>query len=892
MHDKTPVGNLHAMLPSGTVTFLFTDIAGSTARWESNPEAMRAALAEHNLILAAVFAENRGYVFKTVGDAFCVAFESAGDAVASSFAAHERLSRAHHPLTIRVGIHTGEIVPTGDDYFGPPVNKVARIQAACNPGQTLASEATKGLLGPDISVKDLGRHTLKDLLEPTQIWQVGEGSFPPIKSLSASSNNLPVLTTSFVGREREMGQLATLLASSRLITLTGAGGTGKSRLAIQFAADNLERFPDGIWFIELAPLLDRSDVIREVVKTVGVKTGDESPEERLERHLANQTCLLILDNCEHVLDEVCAVAESIQRRCPGVSLIATSREPLGAQGERVYAVPSLAAPSAERRLTMDDLLHFGSTALFIDRLASAAPEQQISSAQAPTIANICERLDGIPLAIELAAARGRSMTLQEIEKRLNDRFRLLTGGRRTAVSRQQTLRALIDWSVNLLTDQQRGFFVSLGVFVGGWDLESAEHVCADEDRGIDSLDIADLLAALVDKSLVGFDSTKGRYHLLESMRHYALEELESQDWALDLRDRHARYFLSFADEFVDNSESVRSDRFKRFFENIENHRAAIEWLSGDDANISKLVRSLIKAYGGWYWIRRTDEYTKLLGALLERAEGHIDAEELLAARCEHMSNLVMLGDPHAEGLLEDCIAAFVAGGPRVAGRNAIMAGYALFFLGQHERAISMLELYVPVMPDSLRAGGFHVLSNAYASVGRYREALETFATSAGLLLAEKSWLDYQHPAGAMIVCWVLLGRFREAIERALDLVRFKADHEFAMTLGSYQSAAFAHLAIETGEHWFAALLHAKMEARRVSTTVLNDPFDLLAIRTVQEMVEKAVEPSLLAKAARSVNEVDLEPWLRSLLPIRVDDIYGEGPRFPNAHLLPRQPVAG
>jgi predicted ATPase len=547
------------MLPSGTVTFLFTDIVGSTARWEADPAVMRIALAEHNTILEAVVSEFGGHLFKTVGDAFCVAFSQPEEALAAASRVHAQLALASNPLQVRIGIHTGQISPTGNDYFGPPVNKVARIQSVANGGQTLFSDATRGLMPAKLECKDLGSHSLKDLLEPTRLWQLGHEDFAELKSLSSIPNNLPIQSTSFVGRNEEMSQIGGLLEKSRLVTLTGTGGTGKSRLSIQVAAENLNQFPDGIWFCEFAPIADREDVLPILATCLDLPASPDGLRERLLGHLKSKKSLLILDNCEHVLDSVSQLAEQILGQCPTVTLLVTSREPLGSRGETTFRVPSLALPASNERVPIEMLEEFGSTALFLERLATVAPSYRLETQDSPRIAQICRRLDGIPLAIELAAARPRAMTLDQIEKKLDDRFRLLTGGSRNALSRLQTLRALIDWSFRLLNEWERAFFVSLAVFTGGWDLAAAETICSQGLEDVDEFEVIDLLTALVDKSLVVFDQRTGHYHLLESLRQYGLEQLELVPWALTLRDRHGEVFLP-AGEGVCDGRTGRESR--------------------------------------------------------------------------------------------------------------------------------------------------------------------------------------------------------------------------------------------------------------------------------------------------------------------------------------------
>ena len=526
--------------------------------------------------------------------------KSAEDAVSAARAAHENLGQAKDPLKIRIGIHTGSIKPTGDDYFGPPVNKTSRILNAAHGGQTLISESTKALLPKDVLTKDLGSHVLRDLLEPTRIWQLGIGNFAGIKSVSSVPNNLPFQTTSFIGREDDRLRLAELAKRSRLITLTGTGGTGKSRLSLQFAADNLDQYEDGVWFCELALLFEEHDVLRAVADAVKAPEIDGSLEDRLVVFFAGKQALLILDNCEQVLDAASKIAELLIGACPNLSVVATSRERLGARGETAFRVPSLPCPDPARRPTIDDLDHYGSTALFVDRLRVAAPEYRLQPNEALTVSKICQRLDGIPLAIELAAARGRAMTLETIEKRLDDRFRLLTGGSRNALSRQQTLRALIDWSVQLLNETDALFFISLSVFAGSWDIDAAEAICSAAPGSPDPVEVLDLLTTLVDKSLVVFERERNRYRMLETMRQYALERLQNEPAALIYRDAHADFYLrkdrlESLDERASNNYDVLAD----FACDYENFRQAVDWKAGKKDGLEQALFALTRASVGF-----------------------------------------------------------------------------------------------------------------------------------------------------------------------------------------------------------------------------------------------------------------------------------------------------
>jgi predicted ATPase/class 3 adenylate cyclase len=564
-------------LPTGTVTFLFTDIEGSTQLWEQHPDAMRLALARHDASLTAAIQSNHGHVFKTVGDAFCAAFAMAPDAIDAALAAQRHLhalqpsavpSAAGLALKVRIALHTGAAKVRGGDYFGPALNRVARLLAIAHGGQVLLSGATQELVQDDLppgsSLRDLGRHRLRDLQRPEQVYQLFApdlpAHFPPLRSLEAFRHNLPVQLTSFIGRKREMAEVKRLLAESRLLTLTGSGGCGKTRLALQVAADLLEEFPEGVWLVELAPLADPGLVPQAVASVLGLR---EEPGRSLTATLTDalraRSLLLVLDNCEHLLSACAQLVESLLHACPQLRVLASSREGLGIGGEQTYPVPSLSLPDPQRLPALDELQEYEAVRLFAERAGLSQPRFAVTAANAPSVVQVCRRLDGIPLAIELAAARMKALPVEKIAERLDDCFRLLTGGSRTALPRQQTLRALIDWSYNLLSEPERTLLRRVSVFAGGWTLEAAEAVCAGEAEcagappgplpGIKAWEVIDLLTSLVEKSLVMYEEQGGeaRYRLLETVRQYARDRLLETGEAAAVRGRHRDWCLALAE---------------------------------------------------------------------------------------------------------------------------------------------------------------------------------------------------------------------------------------------------------------------------------------------------------------------------------------------------------
>jgi predicted ATPase/class 3 adenylate cyclase len=593
--------NLMSKLPTGTVTFLFTDIEGSTMLSQQYPEAMPGLLERHNEILLHSIQAHDGQVYKNIGDGFSAAFSSAIDAVHAALAAQQLLHNEAWmpaPIKVRMGIHTGTVQLSGDnEYSGYTTLALSqRVMSAGHGGQTLLSGATHELvrdsLPENIQISDLGERRLKDLLRPEHLYQLNAAglpaTFPPLKTLDSFPNNLPTQLTSFIGREKEITEVKQEVNEHRLVTLTGSGGTGKTRLSLQVAGELLGQFPQGIWFIELAPLADPELIPQTILSAVGLnEQAGRLPIELLKEYLRDKRSLIVLDNCEHLIEASAELANTLLNSAPELKILASSREALGVRGELSYPVPSLSLPDIKHLPVIEKLSQYEAVRLFIDRASLVSPHFVVDKDHAPFIAQICYRLDGIPLAIELAAARVKMLTVEQISKRLDDRFRLLTGGARTALPRQQTLRALIDWSYDILSENERRLLCRLSVFAGGWTIESAEAVCAGE--AIDSYDVLDLLAQLVNKSLVVVNekpqtnlkplASRGdaRYRMLETIRQYAREKL-MEEGVGRIRDSHFNYYLQMAKKLVPEyfgpKELVWLDWVDDEWDNL---RAAVEW---------------------------------------------------------------------------------------------------------------------------------------------------------------------------------------------------------------------------------------------------------------------------------------------------------------------------
>ena len=626
-------------LPSGTVTFLFTDIEGSTKLAQQYPDAMPALLARHHEILRQAIQAQNGYIFQNEGDSLAVAFHSAIDALNAALNAQRLLQEepwTPAPIKVRMGIHTG--TAQLNDSSAPTVYtgyttlaSTQRIMSAGHGGQILLSGATRELvrdmLPASTDVADMGEKRLKDLLRPEHIYQLNisglPSTFPPLKTLDSFPNNLPTQLTTFIGRENEIAEVKQELELHRLVTLTGSGGTGKTRLSLQVAAELLEKFDHGVWFVELAPLTDSDLIPQTILSAIDIQEQQgKTPLEVLKEYLHEKQVLIVLDNCEHLISASAQVANTLLNAAPRLKILASSREALGVKGEVSYPVPSLSLPDIKHLPVIEQLSQYEAVRLFIDRALLVAPHFDVNKDNAPFIAQICHRLDGIPLAIELAAARVKMLSIEQISKRLDDRFRLLTGGARTSLPRQQTLRALIDWSYDLLSENERLLLRQLSVFAGGWTLEAAEEGCAGGERdNISPYDILDLLTQLVNKSLVivmeHSQSGETRYRMLETIRQYAREKLLEVGGGEIIRDKHLAYFVKLVEQA--EPELYRSNQIfwlNKLDDEIDNFRIAMEWALANDVESGLRIASI-----PWrFWLGRSyfQEVGDWLKQLLEQ----------------------------------------------------------------------------------------------------------------------------------------------------------------------------------------------------------------------------------------------------------------------------------
>jgi predicted ATPase/class 3 adenylate cyclase len=606
--------------PSGTVTFLFTDIEGSTKRWELYPKQMKATLHRHDTLLRSAIEKHNGYIFKTMGDAFCAAFASPNDAIQAALGAQDTLHKEVWlkeigTVKVRAALHTGIAEERDGDYFGPPVNRVARLLSAGHGGQTLVSLSTYELvrdqLPPGVELLHMGERRLKDLFRPEHVYQFLvsglPSQFPPLRTLDARPNNLPVQPNPLIGREKEVREVAAMFRRSdvRLLTLTGPGGTGKTRLGLQVAADMVDEFNDGAMFVNLAPIIDAGLVVSTIVQVLGVQEVGGTPLiETLKANLKEKEMLLVLDNFEQVTEAAPHVANLLSAS-PRLKVLITSRELLQVRGEHNYSVPSLDLPDRNQLPPLERLTQYEAVRLFIERATAVKPDFTVTNDNAPAVAEICHRLDGLPLGIELAAARIKVLPPQAMLSRLESRLKMLTGGARDLPRRQQTLRGAIEWSYDLLDEGEKQLFRRLAVFQGGRTLEAIEVVCNAEGNLL--VDVLEGVESLVSKSLLRQEEGVGgepRFVMLETIHEYAREKLEECGEGEELKRRLAEYFLPLASRAhasLDTSEEAMW--LPRLWQEYDNLRAVLAWSLTPNGDVQiglRLMLSLDWDHQGLY----------------------------------------------------------------------------------------------------------------------------------------------------------------------------------------------------------------------------------------------------------------------------------------------------
>jgi predicted ATPase/class 3 adenylate cyclase len=770
-------------LPTGTVTFLFTDIEGSTGLLQELGESYADVLAKHRRLLRKAFEHHGGVEVDTQGDAFFVAFARASDALAAAQRAQRALGDG--PVRVRIGIHTGEPLVTHEGYVGLDVHRAARIAGAAHGGQVLLSQTTRDLLDIDIPVRDLGEHRLKDLSEPQRLYQLGDDDFPSLRTLTQT--NLPVQPTALVGRERELGELVSLVGreEARLVTLLGPGGAGKTRLALQLAAELADQFPGGVFFVALAPISDPALIVSTIAEALGLKeTEAERLEETLVRHLSGNKLLLVLDNFERLLEGTPAVA-NLLGSAPRLKVLVTSRAPLRVSGEREYPVPPLSPQDA--------------VALFVHRAQQVKVEFRVTGESAATVAEISARLDGLPLAIELAAARVKLLPPQALLARLEQRLPLLTGGPRDAPARQQTLRATIDWSYGLMGEADQALFCRLGIFAGGCSVEAAEKICSATLDG---------LASLVDQNLLRNVEGGGgepRVSMLQTIREYAVERLESSGEAEAMRRRHGEYYCALAE--MSEPEILHADQalwLQRLQDELDNFRAALGWSleRGEIELALRLIGALRRA-----WVARgyLSEARRWLEAALAQSDGI--SQPVRAKALYGLGRIALVQGAYQEAVprLEESQALFREVGDAEGIVYALAdLGWIAADQGDAERASRLVEESLSVARESgdktTTAAAVQSLARIALAQDDYARAQELFEESLALRRSLGDKRNAANSLGYLGLVALLRGDYEEAtsaLEESLALGR-ELDNRL---IGS---AALANLAL-------AALFQEELE---------------------------------------------------------------------------------
>ncbi|HEV3212224.1 MAG TPA: adenylate/guanylate cyclase domain-containing protein [Acidimicrobiales bacterium] len=787
VRPESVAGRCARLSPTGTLTFLFTDIEGSTEKLTRLGDAYASILEDHHRIIRGALERNGGREVDTAGDGFFAVFDSPRSGIASAIEMQRGLGSHPWPaderVRVRMGLHTGDaaVVPTG--LVGLDVHKAARIAAVSHGGQVVVSEAcaalVRDLLPDGVSLRDLGSHRLKDLSRPEEIFQLeAEGlglDFPPLRSLDDPllKHNLPVQLTTFIGRESEIEELSGLVGAQRLVTLTGPGGAGKTRLALQVASSLLDGSGAGVWFVDLAPLSDPDLVAATVAAVLHLDEGS------LREALGTRSLLVVLDNCEHVVDACAKFADGLLRACPNVHVLATSREPLGIDGEHVHPVASMALVTAEDA-PLAAVYASDAVQLFADRARAHSRTFALDDATVPVVASICRRLDGIPLALELVAARLRSLSLSECESRLEDRFRLVAGGSRTALPRHQTLRATMDWSYESLHQRDRAVFDRLSVFAGGFDLAAAEGVCA--CAIVDAYEVDDAVSSLVDKSLVEADTTSGhaRYRLNETSRMYASERLGVD---ADVREAtHAAHSSLFLDLAEENRPRLLGSEQDAAIELLEKERDNLRSVSTRLLATPGAIRELLRLAVALrtFWVRTGTAHEGL--GIVEEAltrPGSSDDPLLQANALETAGRLQLavqafdLARPYVEGALAlgrvHCDDAFVSD-------LLVSLEMIQYEQGDHEGALRTADESIDA---ALRSGAHGVMSSAFKIRGSTRAYLSDFEGAREDFVEAVNHAEQdgdRHGLGRVLVGFASLedevgnlGAAKQLWERALEL---------------------------------------------------------------------------------------------------------------------------
>ena len=853
--------------PSTVTTFLFTDIEQSSRLWEQHPERMGPSLARHDALAKSSVETNNGQVVKMTGDGMYAVFDDPRDAILACVEFQQAIE-APMPdggiqLLVRCGLHAGIVERRSGDFFGNAVNRAARIMSAAHGGQVLASQTVADLvtnrLPADVRLRDLGSVRLRDLATPERLFQVTHPrlrpEFPPLRSLESLPHNLPQPTTSFVGRERQLADARQFLARGRLVTLHGPGGIGKTRLSLQIASDALPDFPEGAWFVELAAIDDPRRVPQAVASTLGIKEESGRPlTEAVVRSLRDRRLLLVLDNSEHLIQACVELAVELLRGCPHVKILATSREPLNIAGETTYPVPALALPKPGDVPAADVVTRYEGLRLFVERATTVAPAFAVTMQNAPVVVEICRRLDGIPLAIELAAARVRAMSVEDIAARLSDRFRLLSRGERTALPRQQTLRALIDWSYDLLSELERTLLRRLAVFAGGWTLASAESIAAGGD--VVQSEVLDLQSQLVYKSLVAMDAEGGRYRLLDTVRDYARERLDSSNDGPALRKRHLDHFVAFAESARTHLSGLEEAIWlARLDAERENLLTAHAW--GDHSGAPDLGLRLASALKPYLFNRGM---LGLAYRITAEALARIPEQDQSVERCRSLFDAGQIcyfmgryGD--AGRYLEECLAVARALGDSQSIARALQP-LGLSYVGQGNLAAARVHLEEALTLARSQGDKRQVAAalNALGQLRRVEGALDESEPmyAQALALAHEIGDRETTAVGLLNLAMVDVerGTTESARRRLVDVLRI-SDEIGSKPAGQSVVEVCAGMAALEGDWLRAARFFGAAEEQTSYTGISRDPADDAYLRPLIERARRTASDDAFASAEQA-----------------------------------------
>jgi predicted ATPase/class 3 adenylate cyclase len=867
-------------LPSGTVTFLFTDIEGSTTRWERDRPAMAAAVDRHLVLLRTAIEAHGGTLFKTVGDAVQAAFPTAPDATATAVAAQRALqaepwAEPLGPLQVRMALHAGEALPRNGDYLAAPLNRLARLLAAGHGGQILLTEVVERLvteaLPADVTLRPLGTHRLRDLHEPEEVFQlVAPGlpdQFPPLLGLPRHPTNLTIPPTPLIGREEEVAEILAQLGSGvRLLTLTGPGGTGKTRLAREVATEALDRYPDGVWFVDLSALTDPTLVVPTIAATLGVReVVGHSLLQTLSGFLASKQLLLLLDNCEQVLAAAPDVA-TLLAKSPKLAILATSRAALHIRGEHEFPLLPLPLPAPDHLPYLEKLAQVPAVALFVELASASRPDFALTAENAIAVASICQRLDGLPLAIELAAARVKALPPAALLTRLGHRLPLLTGGGRDLPARQRTMRDALAWSYDLLASEEQRLFRHLAIFAGGFTLDAAEAVAAPST----DLSILDGVVTLVEQSLlrqVPGSDTDPRYQMLETMREFGLEQLAVAGEADDAQQQHAKYFLQLADGLIHGTPLLLNlERLPRLAAEQDNVRTALTWCD-EHAEIAALLKLSTLATGLWFAQGLYQEAVQWVERALARSSDVMSAARVRALVAAGVLAVFQGAYARAETFLVEGLAlARTLGDPLLVGEALMHSGQVAYRRGDYGQAEALaaeaLDRLSPLagrLPEAIPVTGLTLLMlGGIATMQAHYEqaAIRVLKAIDHLQAAGSPWALNDAHAGLAAIRYCS-GDVRAAATLYAEILQ----HAHAMNIWSLLASCLIGLAAVAVESGYAEVGARLLGAAEGSAAALGAPIftrDLPVRERTLDVLTATLGPERLAAAREDGRALTLE----------------------------------